>query len=104
MLVEDTVDSWLKRFASRAVPCAPIIPLRDVLDSPQVQANGWTVDHEHPKWGTVRQTATLARFSRTPAVSQRTAPLLGQHTDEVLRGIGYDERRILELRDKGVVA
>ena len=104
MLAEDTVDSWLKRFASRAVPCAPIVPVRDVLDSPQVQANGWTVDHEHSKWGTVRQTATLARFSRTPAVSQRTAPLLGQHTDELLRGIGYDERRILELRDKGVVA
>ena len=103
MLAEDTVDSWLRRFASRGVPCAPIVPLRDVLDSPQVQANGWTADHDHPKWGTVRQTATLAHFSRTPAISQRTAPPRPAHRrtparDRLRRG------RILELRDKGVVA
>ncbi len=71
---------------------------------PQVQANGWAVDHEHPKWGVVRQTATLAAFSRTPCASLRTAPLLGQHTEEVLREIGYTEELIRELRERGVVA
>jgi crotonobetainyl-CoA:carnitine CoA-transferase CaiB-like acyl-CoA transferase len=92
MLAEDTVDSWLKRFASRAVPCAPIVPLRDVLDSPQVQANGWTVDHEHPKWGTVRQTATLARFSRRrPSPAHCPAPRparrnpRGSHNEQRIR-------------------
>jgi len=104
MLAEDTVESWLKRLASRGVPCAPVLPWREVLDSPQVQANGWTVEHEHPRWGVVRQTATLAAFSRTPCASQRTAPLLGQHTGEVLREIGYTDALISELRTKAVIA
>jgi formyl-CoA transferase len=103
MLAEDTVDSWLKRLASRVSP-ARRSSLRQVLDSPQLQANGWTVEHEHPKWGIVRQTANLASFSRTPGSSQRTAPLLGQHTAEVLREIGYSDALISELRTKGVVS
>ncbi len=103
MLAEDTVDSWLKRLACHGVPCAPVLPLREVLDSPQVQANGWTVEHEHPKWGVVRQTATLAAFSRTPCASQRTAPLLGQHTEEILREIGYTDALISELHERGVI-
>ena len=103
MLAEDTLDSWLKRLASHGVPCAPVLPLRQVLDSPQVQANGWAVEHEHPKLGTVRQTAALVGFSRTPGASQRTAPLLGQHTEEVLHEIGYTDALIEELSERGVI-
>ncbi len=103
MFAEDTVESWLKRLTSHGVPCAPVLPLRDVLDSPQVRANGWTVEHEHPKWGIVRQTANLASFSRTPGSSQRTAPLLGQHTNEILSEIGYGEGLISELHERGVI-
>ncbi|HSP55906.1 MAG TPA: CoA transferase [Dehalococcoidia bacterium] len=104
MLAEDTVEKWIKRLAAHGVPCAPVLPLRQVLDSPQVQANGWTVEHEHPKLGIVRQTANLASFSRTPGSSRRTAPLLGQHTDEILYEIGYPDTLIAELREKGVVS
>lgn len=104
MLAEDTVERWLKRLGSHGVPCAPVIPLRQVLDSPQVHANGWAAEHEHPKWGIVRQTANLASFSRTPGASQGTAPLLGQHTGEILREIGYPEELILDLLARCVVA
>jgi formyl-CoA transferase/CoA:oxalate CoA-transferase len=104
MLAEDTVENWLRRLGSRGVPSAPVLPLRQVLDSPQLQANGWTVEHEHPRWGVVRQTANLAAFSRTPGASQRTAPLLGQHTDEILQEIGYPDAHIRELHRRGVVS
>jgi len=104
MVADDSVENWLQRLAFHGVPCAPVVPLRQVLDSPQLQANAWVVEHEHPRWGVVRQTANLASFSRTPGASQRTAPLLGQHTDEVLREIGYSEAMVQELRERGVVA
>jgi crotonobetainyl-CoA:carnitine CoA-transferase CaiB-like acyl-CoA transferase len=103
MLAEDTVDSWMDRFSSHGVPCAPIVPLADCLDHPQAIANGYEAKHEHPKWGKLRQTGVLAKFSRTPGVAQRPGPMLGQHTEEVLKELGYDAARIAELRKNRVV-
>jgi len=102
-LSEDTVERWIQRLASHGVPCAPIVPLPQVLDQTQVQANSLSAQHEHPTWGVVRQTGVLAKLSRTPGASQRPAPTLGQHSDEILRESGYDDARISALRGKRVV-
>lgn len=103
MLAEDTVDSWVERLTSHGVPAAPIVALWDSLDHPQAIANGLDARHEHPVFGSARQTGVMAKFSRTPGVAQRAAPTLGEHTDEVLREIGYDDARIAMLRERDVV-
>jgi crotonobetainyl-CoA:carnitine CoA-transferase CaiB-like acyl-CoA transferase len=103
MLGEDTADSWVQRLTSHGVPAAPIVALWDSLDHPQALASGLDARHEHPQFGDVRQTGVMAKFSRTPGIARRAAPTLGQHTDEILREIGYDEARIAVLREKQIV-
>lgn len=103
MLAEDTVDSWVERLTSHGVPAAPIVALWDSLDHPQALANGLDAHHEHAEYGNARQTGVMAKFSRTPGVARRAAPTLGQHTDEILREIGYDDARIAMLRERDVV-
>lgn len=103
MLSEDSARGWFRRLSARGVPCAPIVPMQEVLDHPQTRANGLIVEHRHPRWGPVTQTGVLAALSRTPGRSQRPAPELGEHTDEILRDLGYSEPSIASLRQQRVV-
>lgn len=98
-----SVGSALRRFSSRGVPCAPVVPLQEVLQHQQVRENSYVAAHRHPVWGDIEQTGVLAKLSRTPGRPARPAPELGQHTDEVLRDMGYSEPEIADLRQRRVV-
>jgi crotonobetainyl-CoA:carnitine CoA-transferase CaiB-like acyl-CoA transferase len=102
-LAEDTVERWMGRLASHGVPCAPVVALQQVLEHPQVTANGLVAEFEHPAWGLIRQTGALARFSRTPGGAVLVAPTLGQHTKEVLREARYDDAQIAVLKGQRIV-
>jgi crotonobetainyl-CoA:carnitine CoA-transferase CaiB-like acyl-CoA transferase len=75
----------------------------DLFADPQVLANDLLAEHQHAGWGGVRQTGVLARFARTPGVARCAAPLLGQHSRELLREVGYDDARIDALLAGGTV-
>jgi crotonobetainyl-CoA:carnitine CoA-transferase CaiB-like acyl-CoA transferase len=75
----------------------------DMLADPQVAARGMVLDVEHPRAGRMKTLGTPIRFSDTPAAVTRPAPLLGQHTDDVLRALGYSAADIARLRDDGAV-
>ncbi|HVB82063.1 MAG TPA: CoA transferase [Candidatus Binataceae bacterium] len=86
------------------VPALSTHRTADLFGDPQVNANGLLAELYHSQWGGVVQTGTLAKFSGTPGKAEHAAPLLGEHTDEILaRHLGYDRERIADLRRRGIV-
>jgi crotonobetainyl-CoA:carnitine CoA-transferase CaiB-like acyl-CoA transferase len=85
------------------VPCAPVLKRKDMIHHPQVLASDLIMETDHPVAGRLRQTRPAARFSEMGFEINRGAPLHGEHTDEVLLGLGLSEEEMSALRDKGVV-
>lgn len=94
---------WIERLDEAGVPCGPILDYEDALTTPQALAREMTVDVEHPTLGSLRTLGTPIKMSDTPLNPKRRAPLLGEHTDDVLRGAGYSEKEIGQLRLTGTV-
>jgi crotonobetainyl-CoA:carnitine CoA-transferase CaiB-like acyl-CoA transferase len=95
---------WLERLRANQVPCAPVLSREEVLHNAQVVANQIIIESEHPHAGPMRQPRPAARFERTPAALGRFAPLLGEHTDEVLAETGVASDELTALREQGVIA
>lgn len=104
MVKEKPRDEWIALLESVGVPCGPINDLGEVFANEQVQAREVAIELPHPKAGKVKLVRNPIRMSATPATSDKAPPLLGQHTDEVLRDVlGRSESDIAALRDKGVL-
>ena len=86
------------------MPCAPINDLAQVFADPQVRHRSLRLELPHPSAGMVPLVANPIRLSETPIHYEAPPPLLGQHTDEILREqLGFDAAAIAELRRRGVV-
>ena len=95
---------WLAALEPAAVPCAPINDLAQVFADPQVRHREMRIDVPHPSGATVPLVANPIRLSATPPRYDLPPPLLGQHTEEILRErLGMTAERIAELRRMGVV-
>ena len=81
-----------------------MLALDEVLRDPQLVHRGLFTEVEHPKLGPVRQVAFPVQMSGTPARVVTPPPELGEHTDELLHGLGYDGATIAAFRRDGVVA
>jgi formyl-CoA transferase len=104
MVKTRTKQEWISALEAVGVPCGPINNLDEVFENPQVTARGLRVDLPHPSGGTVKLVGSPMRMSATPPQYDRPPPLLGQHTDEVLREVlGKGEQDIADLRSKGVI-
>jgi formyl-CoA transferase len=102
-LTKGSRDDWLDRLREVKVPCGPIHDMAEAFDHPQIQAREMAVEVDHPVAGPMRVLALPQKMSETPVRVSRPAPLLGQHTDEVLRELGKNEEDIWALRKSGGV-
>ncbi len=94
---------WLAAFDAEGVPAGPVNKIGDMLSDPQVLARDMVVEVDHPKAGRVKALGTPVKFSATPGEVTRAAPLLGQHTREVLEDLGYSSAEIVKLHEDGAV-
>jgi crotonobetainyl-CoA:carnitine CoA-transferase CaiB-like acyl-CoA transferase len=87
-----------------AIPATRVNHLGELFDDPQVLANDLIAELSHSQWGRVKQTGMLTKFSATSGTIRRAAPMLGEHTDEILREyLGYSAEKIAALRAAGVI-
>ena len=104
VLTRRSKAQWIAAFDAAGVPCGPVHDLGEALTHPQTLGRGMVVDLKHPRAGTTKALGCPLHFSATPARVDRPAPLLGEHTREVLLESGYSEGEIDALVAEGVVA
>ena len=98
-----TSEEWLDALNKADVPCGPILDRSEVFDEPQIVENGMLVRTEHPAAGRVRMLGVPIDLSHTPGAIRRAAPQLGEHTEEVLRELGYSAAEIATMRADEVI-
>jgi formyl-CoA transferase len=104
MVKEKTKAQWITLLEAAGVPCGPINNLQEVFENEQVIARGIEMHVPHPTAGTMKLVASPMRLSKTPVEVRMPPPLLGQHTDEVLRDeLGMSASQINELHQRGIV-
>jgi len=88
---------WLDALETRGIPCGPINNYAEAFADPQVRARNMVVEIEHPALGRLSVPGSPMKMSETPPVIGRRAPLLGEHTGEVLREAGCSDEEIAEV-------
>ena len=96
-------DEWMARMEEQDVPAGPVRSFAEVAADPDVVANGYIVEMEHPHIGTIRAPGLPVHLSKTPGAVRSAAPELGQHTEEILLSLGYSWEAIEDLRTRGVI-
>ncbi len=99
-----TREQWQAAFDAAGVPAGPVHTIGEALSHPQTVARGMVVETDHPQAGTTRAIGCPIHFSASPDRSSTPAPLLGQHTREVLREFDLPEAEIDTLLAEGVIA
>jgi formyl-CoA transferase/CoA:oxalate CoA-transferase len=104
IFLTQTYEEWEAILLPHGIPMGAINTIDKVVEHPQVQARGAIVETTHPVAGKVKIVGVPVKLSQTPGAVREPAPLLGQHTDAVLREyLGMDDARIAALRQAGAI-
>ncbi len=102
-LAAKTTAEWIEILVAAEVPCGPIYGIDKMFDDPQVKHIGAATIINSPKLGEIRIVNQAVKLSRTPARIAVAPPEVGEHTEELLKDLGYDKAAIDALRQKKVV-
>ncbi|MBW6462557.1 MAG: CaiB/BaiF CoA transferase family protein [Dethiobacteria bacterium] len=100
---EKTTEEWVSVMEKAGVPCGRIRTIDQVLTDPHVDVREMVVEREHPKAGLIKLIGVPTKLSLTPGDVTLPPPTLGQHTVEILKGLGYSDAEVSELKDNGIV-
>tara|TARA_B100000945_G_scaffold194488_1_gene156249 strand:- start:2843 stop:4039 length:1197 start_codon:yes stop_codon:yes gene_type:complete len=94
---------WIKKLDDYGVPCGPINNIGEAWDDPQVIARNMKVTLEHPTAGKIENIGISPKLYKTPGRITRPAPILGEHSTEILEEYGYNKKTISDFIDKKVI-
>ena len=94
---------WTKVLDDAGVPCGPVYTYEQLFADPQVRHREMVVHADDAELGRVPHIRTPIRMSTAAVAVRQTAPRLGQHTDEILAGLGYPPAQVAELRRERVI-
>ena len=98
-----TRDEWFELLIRNDVPAGKVYAPDEVFNDPQVLHRHMVIELEHPTLGKIKQTGIAPKLSSTPGKVRSLSPLPGEHTDEILQGLGYEQEEIRNLRQEGAV-
>jgi crotonobetainyl-CoA:carnitine CoA-transferase CaiB-like acyl-CoA transferase len=102
-LEDKTTVEWLDAFSAAGIWAGPVYGYEDLVNDPQIAHNKTFIEYDHPTEGHIKAPGFPMRFSKTPATVERGAPLVGEHTGEVLRQAGFSDERIAALAAAGAI-
>jgi crotonobetainyl-CoA:carnitine CoA-transferase CaiB-like acyl-CoA transferase len=103
VFAQDTSENWMAKMKAANIPVGYLRTVEEAFNSPEARERHRVSEIPHPKAGTVPNIETPLNLSMTPVIDPVAAPLLGQHTREVLRDtLGYDDAKIAALTEAGV--
>jgi crotonobetainyl-CoA:carnitine CoA-transferase CaiB-like acyl-CoA transferase len=100
---QKTTEEWVEIMEKNGVPCGRIRTIDQVLTDPHVDVREMVVEKDHPTAGRIKLTGVPTKLSLTPGEVMAVPPTLGQHTDEILKGLGMSDQEIAALHDQGIV-
>jgi formyl-CoA transferase len=103
-LLGRTTAEWVAIMEAADIMCAPVLPLDEAIDDPQVRHNEMIVEVEHPPQGRIRMAGVPVKLSETPGRIRAPAPPIGRDTARILAQAGYSEAEIADLERRKIVA
>lgn len=107
LILEETfkqkpVNTWITKFEEIRIPCGPVNRFSEILNDPHVKEREMVVQTKHPKLGDFQMLGLPVKLSRTPGRITGLPPELGEHSHEILQGLGYNAEEIASLQEEGV--